>query len=113
MADTGKPTVQQLSHAERERERQDALKRCRILNLAELRIVRAELADLLETDVPPTMRERATIRGEVIHALIKAYEAGTATAGQRGGGLWVRFSVSPEQAKRALLMFPERQAPRR
>jgi hypothetical protein len=64
-----------LSHEQREREAQFAAKHAALLSLPGLRIARARLADLLEKgDVHPELIERATIRGQVIHAEIQRRE---------------------------------------
>lgn len=75
-------TDRALSHLEREHEVQGATKAARVLSLADLRLVRAELADLLERDIPPIARERATLRGEVIHGLIGHLESGMGNTGR-------------------------------
>jgi len=77
-----------------------------MLELADLRIVRAQLADLLESDISPVLRERATIRGEVVHQEILALEKGLATSG-KGGRFFKRFrnSVPLEMTRRRLLHF--------
>ncbi len=63
-----------LTHEQREREAQFAAKHAARLTLPGLRIARARLADLLERDAHPELVERATIRGQVIHAEIQRRE---------------------------------------
>jgi hypothetical protein len=70
-----KSLMASLSHTEREAESQWAQQRVRALSVPKLRMVRARLADMIESDIPAIVRDRATIRGEFVHKAIIASES--------------------------------------
>lgn len=58
-----------------ELERQWAVKKIRGLQMHELRLVRARLADFLQQEPPDPFLSRIRIRGEIAHAEIKRRES--------------------------------------
>ncbi len=63
-----------LTHAYREEIRQEAEYLARACGSDYLRWIRAQLADLLETNLPPEHREIVQIRGMVLHEEIRRRE---------------------------------------
>jgi hypothetical protein len=99
-----KTLMKSLSHAEREAESQWAQQRVRTLSIPKLRMVRARLADMIESDIPAIVRDRATIRGEFVHKAIIDSESESMLG--RLGRKFGRFG--PEKSSFiALLTFSE------
>jgi hypothetical protein len=64
------PDSDPLTHYQREKIEQIASNAARGMSTAQLRLIRARLADLLETELPPPIAEMFRIRGRVVHEVI-------------------------------------------